>query len=145
MVSKPIFVDSNVFIALYNPFDTLHDQALHIGQVLDRPTTTLIVSNYIFLEVVTVLSQRRGKMVSNSVGDMLLNHPNVQIIQVDEFSHRATWNIFQKLSNKNVSFVDCSTAVLMHNEGIHTLLTFDKKDFKSFQKTYRFRLVSSLD
>jgi len=38
----------------------------------------------------------------------------------------------------NKVFVDCSTLAAMKAEGIKKLLTFDKKDFTSLKKEYRF-------
>lgn len=145
VASSRIFVDSNVFIALYNPTDSLHAEALNLGVIFDQQQLSLVISDYIFLEVVTVLAQRRGKIVANQVGDMLLSHPMIHSIHIDEMTRLETWRLFQKLSNKDTSFVDCSIAVIMGNEGIHDLLTFDKKDFKSLQKISHFRIANASD
>jgi len=138
--SKKVFVDSNYFIAYFHIHDALHSQALSIGQFLDTNTTTLVISNYIFLEIVTVLSQKAGVRTARTVGQYLFAKPFIDIRHIDERLHRDTWEIFQKIQNKNVSFADCSTIALMQAEGIRTLLTFDSTDFKHLKKHFSYRL-----
>lgn len=136
--TNQIFVDSNFFVALFNPNDTQYAKALKISKYLDKNKIKLIISNYVFLEIVTVLSQKRGKKVSIDVGEYLQNVTNIKIIHIDEGLNQQTWNTFCAVQNKNISFVDCSTVVLMKAEGIEKLLTFDRDHFKKLQKIHRF-------
>lgn len=138
--NKQVFVDSNFFIAFFNETDTLHQEALSIGAKLEKQKTELLISNFIFLEVVTVLSQRVNKAVALQVGRHLLSSPSIEIIHIDEVLHNHSWQIFQEVRNKNVSFVDCSIIATMKAEGVLELLTLDAEDFKKLQKKYRFRL-----
>lgn len=138
--NKPVFVDSNFFVALFNPDDSQYTKAIKFSKYIDKENTSLVISNYIFLEIVTVLSQRRGKTVGNAVGDYLMVPPNI-IIQIDEELHQQTWDIFKTLKNKDISFVDCSTIAVMKAEGISRLLTFDQDHFKKLQKVYRFGFI----
>jgi len=135
---KRIFVDSNYFIAFFNPTDSLHQKTQDIGKELDRKGIPLTLSNLIFLEVVTVISQRRNKQIAGEVGEYLETNPLVEIIHVDEVLHQNTWEIFKSVQQKDVSFVDCSIIACMRFEGIHELLTFDKKDFTILKKGFPF-------
>ena len=56
--SDDVFVDSNFFCAFYNPKDALHAKALSLAEKLSLSKARLWISNYIFLEVVTIISQR---------------------------------------------------------------------------------------
>lgn len=131
-----VFVDSNYFVALFNPSDSLHKNALDVARRIDLQNISLVISNFVFLEIVTVLSQRRGRKVAVEVGEHLLTNPLIVIAHVDELLQRESWYIFQNIKNKDVSFVDSSIIAIMRSEEINTLLTFDTRDFRKLQKQY---------
>jgi len=135
-----IFVDSNFFVALFNPTDALYSTALKTAKEIDERNTFLVISNLVFLEIVTVLSQRRGREVAIETGKYLLSNPQITLIHIDELLQKESWNIFKKIKIKDISFVDCSIIASMKSEGIRDLLTFDIEDFKKIQKNYRFKL-----
>lgn len=137
-VSEKVFVDSNFFIALFSKADSLHTRARAIATDIDSRAVQLVISNLIFLETVTVLSQRRGRAMAKEAGVYLLSAPNVEIIHIDPSLQHETWVLFQHAGHKDISFVDCSTAVVMRSESISHILTFDVKDFKALQKHVRF-------
>jgi len=52
-----IFVDSNFFIALTNESDSHRQQAIAMSSLLDSIRVQLVISNLVFSETVTILSQ----------------------------------------------------------------------------------------
>lgn len=140
-LNNKVFVDSNFFVALFNPNDSQYAKALKLSKYIDRENLQIIITNYIFLEVVTVLSQKRGKIVGNKVGEYLTTVNNIVTVHVDEELQRLTWQTFKTLENKDISFVDCSSAMVMKSEGISKLITFDTNHFKKLQKLHRFGFV----
>lgn len=139
--TNQIFVDSNFFVALFNSNDSQYAKALKLSKHLDEKGLLFTISNYIFLEIVTVLSQKRGKEVGNAVGEYLLTSSNIAIVHIDEKLNQETWDIFRTIKNKDISFVDCSTTAVMKAEGIAKLLTFDQDHFKKLKKIFRFGFV----
>ena len=137
-----LFVDANYFIALLNPADKLHGNAREIAGMLEREKRPLVISNLVFLEIVTILSQRGGKTVAIEGGKYLLLHPFIQQIHIDEWLHSESWRVFQEVSAKNISFIDCSTIAVMNAENIASLLTFDFTDFKTLRKKHHFEFFS---
>lgn len=136
-----IFADSNYFIGLYNSSDSLYQKASQIANKLETEDIRLVISNYVFLEVVTIMSQRLGKKFAIRLGSHLLGSGQVVIIHVDERLHELAWKIFQDIGKKNISFVDCSTLAVMRAEGIKKLLTFDHEDFASLRSRYKFSIL----
>lgn len=134
-----IFIDSNFFIALANPKDSLHQKAVSVSDILQKNSSPLCISNYIFLETVTVISQRVGREEAISRGKQLLDE-SFSMIQVDLGLQNAAWEIFCETPKKNTSFVDCSTIAAMLAEGIDKLLTFDQEDFKPLLKKHHLSL-----
>ena len=130
-----IFIDSNFYVAFYNPADSLHKSALEVGkEIIDD---IKIISNLVFSEIVTVLSQRVGKVTAVRVGDFLQSSSQVQSIHIDEYLQNESWKIFKQIAGKNISFVDCSIIAAMNIEGINQLLTFDD-DFKKLKRYHKF-------
>lgn len=135
-----IFVDSNFFVALYNSEDSLYERALATSRSLEKDPPRAFISNYIFLETVTVLSQRAGRKEAIIRGNQLLDNNNFQIIQITDSLQTSAWEIFCETPKKNTSFVDCSTIAVMQAEGIDKLLTFDREDFKPLLKKHHLTL-----
>ncbi len=138
MEVSSVFLDSNYLIAYFNTDDELHEKALEVGKMLKPYSTPLSISNYIFLEFVTVLAQKAGRNLSRTVGEHILSTPTMRILHVDRQIHIDAWGIFKKTERKDVSFVDCSTAAIIQSESISHILTFDTKDFKALQRQVRF-------
>ena len=135
-----IFIDSNFFVALHNPDDSLHKDAVNRSKVLLEAAPKAYVSNYIFLETVTVLSQKVGRQEAILRGNQLLNPEDFNFVQINNWLQEQTWRIFCEISKKNTSFVDCSTIAVMQAEGIDKLLTFDQEDFKPLLKKHHLSL-----
>ena len=140
--SERVFVDTNYFVALFNPSDALHARAIKIGKEIDAARTRLVISNFIFLETVTVLAQRRGKDTAREAGKYLLDSGGVEIIHIDEVLQRSAWEIFQALRKKDMSFVDASIIAILKVEDMSCLITFDRADFNKLARRYSFRIYA---
>lgn len=133
-----VFVDSSFFVALYNDLDNQHQKAKKISQKLLEEDPESFISNFIFSEIVTIISQKVSRKAAVEAGlDLPLGNG---LIYIDPYLHQKTWEIFKKIDRKNVSYVDCSILAVMQHLGITTLLTFDTTDFKSLQKALKFKL-----
>lgn len=134
-----IFVDSNFYIAFYNLNDSRHAIATRIGRQIE--TEAKVITNLVFLEIVTVLSQRVDRQIAIKVGDFLSSSSTLEIIHTDEYLHQESWRVFKQILYKNISFVDCSIIAAMNAEGIDKLLTFDE-DFKKLKKYHKFNFYA---
>ena len=137
-ISERIFADSNYFIALFSSRDALYDRARACARIIAAKRYSVVISSFIFLETVTVLSYRRGKEAARDVGTHLRTDPAIQYVHVDESLQETAWDIFQRVPEKNISFVDCSTIAVMKAEHITTVLTFDTTDFRKLKREYKF-------
>ena len=143
MEKNSVFVDSNYFVALFNENDTLYERARNIARQIEKEQRHLCISNLVFLEIVTVLSQRRGRTVGIEVGEYLRANPHITLVHADEFIHEKSWYIFQNTPQKNISFVDCGIIAVMKEENLKELLTFDQNDFKHLQSHCQFHFYST--
>ncbi len=136
-----VFVDTNYFLALLNPQDSLHVRALDLAKRIEDPKLSLVVSNLILLESVTLLAMKRGRQVAIEFGEYLQNNKRIKIVQVDDEIQKKTWEIFKKVGVKDVSYVDCSILAVMQTEGISTLVSFDKH-FVDLKKIAKYKIIN---
>ena len=121
-----IFIDSDAFIAFIKKDDSQHGKALEIFNKLNTQEVVFSTSNYIFAEVVTVLSQRVGREAAlafiksihgpESGMDIKWVTPEIEASAVD---------IFLKQTSKNASFVDCVNMAIVRILPIDAIFSFD--------------------
>ena len=64
-----IITDASALISLFSKKDINHEKAIKIIKSLE--TEELLISNYIFAEVATMLSQKEGKEKAVKIGEYL--------------------------------------------------------------------------
>ncbi|HMF32638.1 MAG TPA: PIN domain-containing protein [Candidatus Lokiarchaeia archaeon] len=129
------FIDSGVWIAGYNKKDLHHEAGKKILTALaNNQLGIAIISDQIFNEVVTFLRKKFGFDASNRAAEGMINSPHVATRMIDENTFNATYHIFQLY--ERLSFTDASTVVIMKNEGIRFLFSFDS-DFDGIKDVVR--------
>lgn len=121
-----VFTDSSALVALFNPQDPNHNKAKSITK--KYKIKSFAISDYIFAETVTVLSQKVGKNEAIYAGEFIKRR--CLKVGINEDILNLSWEIFKKQKSKNVSFVDCTTIALFQKGMFNKLFTFDS-DFKS--------------
>jgi len=125
-----LFADTSFLVAFYNKRDKNHAKARNfISGADDR--SLFVISDYIFDEVLTVLLVRSGKFLSAQAGQMILDDERIHIFQTDEAVFEKAWLIYRTFKDKEWSFTDCTSYVLMKNLSINTGVSFDEH-FKQF-------------
>lgn len=119
-----ILLDSNVWIALFNKEDSLHGQASNDFTKIIERKEEIIVTDYVILEVATILQQRAGQEMANSFLEHVLSAEGILLINIDEMAFTQVVEFFKKDRHK-LSFVDASIVILNKNMGVK-ILTFDK-------------------
>jgi predicted nucleic acid-binding protein len=122
---KTYFVDSDAFIALIKEDDRNHAKAVNYLKSISKDTN-FITSNYVFSEVITVLSLRVSKAAANRFIDALVSADNpYTIVQVTEEMDQQARKIFKAQTSKNVSFIDCSNIALIRVNDLSGIFSFD--------------------
>ena len=121
-----LFVDTGYLIAVENADDQHHKTATKHWRDLSKSSPRLVTSSYVFVEVVTLLNNRRLHSKAVELGNSLLSSRLFSIVHVDEELSYEGWNYFQKYKDKSYSLTDCVSFVLMKKLGIVEALTFDK-------------------
>ena len=124
MVYLKYFIDSGIWIAAFNKRDIYHEKAKLIVNAISRGgLSKIFISDYIFDEVVTYIRKKIGSNASNEIAQILLESPYVSIQVIERTTFNASYHIFRLYDQ--LSFTDATTIVLIKNQKIHYLLSFD--------------------
>ncbi len=114
-------LDSNIWIAFFNIEDSQHNKAQKIFKVLENEK--IIITEYIILEVASVLLNKAGRGVANTFIEMAIDNEDVELLLSDEDIFKITLMRFQQGFKKKLSFIDASLVCL---SGEYEIMTFDK-------------------
>ena len=125
-----VFVDASYYIALLNSRDTNHNKALAFAEQYSE--NKYLTSYAILGEVLTVGSQRYSRQITIRFAEKIMNSSTVVVLEEQDVVDSA-FRIFEKIKNKNVSWVDCYSFAIMKKYRIRKALSFDL-DFQKFLK-----------
>jgi len=135
---RNVFFNTSFYVGLNNPSDSLRTRATKILRKLGTFDHNSFTSNFVFLEAITVISQKIGRNIAIDFYEKAIQ--SVREIKIDLELEERTWSIFKSIQNKDVSYVDCSILAVIEEFRIDTLVTFDKH-FDKFQKDFSFQLL----
>ena len=117
-----IFVDTGAWFASMVPSDANHPAAV---AWVKQNKDSLITSDYVFSETVTLLLARNQRAQAEAFGLAILGGrlATLHVIGLDEIN--AAWQVFQHYRDKEWSFADCTSKVLIEQLGITTAFSFD--------------------
>jgi predicted nucleic acid-binding protein len=138
-----ILIDADAFIALVKEDDTNHARAVELLERLEPLPITFVTTNYVFSEVITVISQRVGHTEAVQFADSLKSpQSHIQIRQIETTLDDKALHLFREQSSKNTSFVDCSNMALLEYYDVQYIFSFDAV-YKSNGYLTADRLVAS--
>ena len=125
-----IFADTSYWIALLYPSDELHQKANMISEQLDPQetiTTELVLAE--FLNHVGRMGQYNRMLAANKVTS-LQRDPYVDIVPVTSQQFWEAAQLYSERLDQRWSLIDCSSFLIMEQEGITEALTSDR-DFEA--------------
>jgi len=129
-----IFLDTSLLVAYYNADDVNHTDAHRLLKEMEGRKVGFLTSEYIFDETLTVLLVRAGKKKAIEVCNALLKDieaGNIKLMRVNEETFKKAIEIFTRFVDKEWSFTDCTSYILMKDAGITKGASFDKH-FRQF-------------
>ena len=120
---QQVFVDTGAWYAAMVRKDRDHDAA---KRFLKNNTSPLMTSDYVMDETVTLLLSRVGHRYAVKFLDMLQASREVQLTYLTPAQIAATADLFRKRTDKEWSFTDCSSFVLMREYKIQVAFAFDE-------------------
>jgi predicted nucleic acid-binding protein len=120
------FIDTSFLYALEDASDLHHEEAWEAWQKLLKNPQSLILTSYIFDEIVTLLQSKLGHAKASEVGNRLFHSSFVEMVQVTPEIFEKAWVYFSKHKDKGYSFTDCVSFTVMEELKIKNALTFDR-------------------
>jgi predicted nucleic acid-binding protein len=123
-----IFVDTSGWFASVVTKDINHDAA---SRWLQQNREPLLTTDHVVDELLTLLKARDQLPVALSIGQRLLDGKLAQLHHLTEADFREAWQVFQQFADKDWSFTDCTSKVVMEKLGVKQAFAFDQH-FKQF-------------
>lgn len=117
-----VFADTSFYVAVLNPRDLAHAKALQVGENLHRP---VLLTDFILLELGNALSGVGQRELFSRLVPHLRSHPNVRIIPATRELLDRGFALFSRRADKEWSLTDCTSLVVMQEEGLTEALTTD--------------------
>jgi len=121
-----LFVDTSAWLALNDKNDQYHNRAVAKISDIKKFRIELFTSEYVIDESITLIRYRISHQAAVTFGDSLLKSSIVSIIDVTQEDRLKAWEVFKRYGDKELSFTDCTSFVLMRNLKIHKAFTFDE-------------------
>ncbi len=117
-----IFVDTGSWYALTTPGDPDHDRA---KAILESNTEPFLTSDYVVDELLTLFIVRGQKTKGIEWKHDVLESGGVRLERVSESDFDSALRLYQEFADKEWSFTDCTSYVLMQRLKIQQAFSFD--------------------
>lgn len=128
MRDNMIIFDSNIWIAFFNISDSQHKKA---EKILENISGKIFITEYVILEVSSVLLFKVNKGVANKFIEIVLNNKDIEILFSDKDFFQGTLGCFQNEKTGKLSFIDVS---FLYLSNFYNVFTFDKKLEEAIRK-----------
>ena len=123
--ANDVFVDTAGFFALWDAADEHHTRALRLQSELARRKRQFLTTDYIVDETVTLLLVRHSHTAASDFLQTVTTTEWLQLEWVDSDRFHAAANLFIRHHDKEWSFTDCVSFVLMRELGVQDSFTTD--------------------
>ena len=129
MVSNMILVDTGVIAAFYNSRDEHHSRSLELlNNLRQGKYGTGILTDYVLDETVTLLYVRsKNADIALQAGEVIITEKLGKFLPMTLDLIKKTWNKYQKLISKGLSFTDCSLLAVAEYLECNDILSFAKE------------------
>lgn len=123
-----ILTDSGAWFASVVPWDANHVAA---ATWLKQNQEPLLTTDYLIDEALTLLRVRREAARAIALGDELFGGHLARLYFLSEADIRRAWEIFRSFADKDWSFTDCTSKVVIEKLELTEAFSFDQH-FRQF-------------
>ena len=116
------FVDTSAWYALYVPTDANHEKATGWVGANRGPRLT---TDYVIDETLTLMRSRGERDVALEFGTHVFKGILARVYYLTDAGLAAAWDVFRRFADKDWSFTDCTSKVVIEKLGIAEAFTFD--------------------
>src|SRR5215510_2921766 len=126
---EAIFVDTSAWDAIEDSGDRYHAAALRFKEEIAQQRARLYVTNFVLDECYTLLLYNVGytrTVAFKRAIDLMQAGGILVVVHISEALEQAAWTVFERFNqDKEWSFTDCTTKVVIENLGISQVFAFD--------------------
>lgn len=120
-----LFGDTAAWLNLYDRSAAGHAATRRACEGLKHQRLTVYVTDYVLDETLTIIQARVGHAAAVACGRFFLSSPVVRLVHVDPEQWAEAWQLFQLYDDKDFSFTDCTSFVVMHRHKLVEAFTVD--------------------
>jgi predicted nucleic acid-binding protein len=121
-----IFVDTGAFVARHVRGDQYFKIAAGIWAQLAKNKVPCITSNFVLDETATLIARRAGYNFATQVMRSLYTSSRLEVLRPTQEIELKALDLFGKYADQEVSFTDCTSFVLMHDQRLTEVFSFDR-------------------
>jgi predicted nucleic acid-binding protein len=121
-----VFIDTSAWVAVETPKDKNYIRAENILKDLIKNRYFFIMTDYIYDETITELMVNSGNEDAIKFGEKILKSSIVEMVIIDKEDIKEALELKKKYKDKDFSFTDCTSFVIMKRLGITKAFSFDK-------------------
>lgn len=126
MAAADVFMDTSGFLALWDASDEHHPAAARLQSALARKARRFVTSDYIIDETATLLLVRHSRAASIDFLESIENTSAIRVEWIGPDRFPTICGFFKRHADKEWSFTDCSSFVLMRQLAIRDAFTTDR-------------------
>jgi predicted nucleic acid-binding protein len=123
---RRVFADTEYWIALWNPYDDLHDKSLEISNTLGP--AQIVTSEMVIVETLNGFSKRGQQLREQAFrfAGHVISNANVLVVPQTSALFREALDMFGKRPDKKWSLTDCASFIIMKEKEITEALAKDE-------------------
>ena len=118
----PVFADASYYVALLNPRDQHHQDAVQVSGQLRQP---VVVTEFVLIEVSNALAPVGSRARAVQLWAHLQNDPSVTVVPASTALITKGLDLYAHRPDKEWSLTDCISFVVMQERGLTEALTAD--------------------
>lgn len=126
MPGKAFFLDSSYIIALAQANDQHHRKAVEMAAMIEGENIALVTTRAVLLEIGSALARFRTRPDAIRLIEALQTSMQVEIVPLTEEIAAQAWNLFRQRADKEWSWTDCISFVVMTERKLSKALTSDQ-------------------
>jgi predicted nucleic acid-binding protein len=123
---KQFFMDTSGWIALNSKRDQLYSKAVELNKKLLKSGYAYVTTNFVLDETYTGLMTKVGHYVSVDFGEKIRLSKLVSVIHISREIEDRAWKVFTRYSDKDFSFTDCTSFIVMKQLRLTDVFTNDR-------------------
>jgi uncharacterized protein len=121
---RVVFADTGYWIAIIHPRDGLHRIATNVSKRLGQ--ASIVTSEMVLVEVLNMFSRMRLRSVAAKAVNEITADPTIQVVPQTRRLFQDALKLYQSRDDKDWSFTDCASFVIMRQQKIMEALTDDR-------------------